>query len=229
MNKVQGIDLGNYILNLYKKNISNKQKETITFSLLQKIAEKLKYLQDNFNFIHGDFHSGNIFIEKNWFGYNITFIDVEYSTIKLPTKNNIKIILTTPLNENMSRKKILNINEEPNLKALDLFHLIQDIKSFDKSDRIKNIKNNKKIDELKELISKLSKLYKRPCKLSSKLHNSTRISGFFNNNYSKLIPENFIKIKNIDSINNLKRKINNLNKKNNSVLINCINSGYTTP
>jgi len=230
MNKVQGINLGNYILNLYKTKNSIKKKETITFSLLQKIAEKLKYLQDNFNFIHGDFHSGNIFIEKNWFGYNITFIDVEYSTIKLPTKNNKTIILTSPLNENMSRKKILNINKnkEPELKALDLFHLIQDIKSFDNPDRIKNINNKKKIDELKELISKLSKLYKIPCKLSKKLHNSTRISGFFNDNYSKLIPENFIKIKNIDSINNLKRKINNLNVKNNSVLINCKN-GYATP
>lgn len=65
MNKVKGIDLGNYILNLYKRDdINSYQKETITFSLLQKIAEKLKYLQDNFSFIHGDFHSGNIFIKK---------------------------------------------------------------------------------------------------------------------------------------------------------------------
>ena len=92
MNKVKDIDLGNYILNLYKRDdINSYQKETITFNLLQKIAEKLKYLQDNFSFIHGDFHSGNIFVQqKNNNDYNIKFIDVEYSTIKLPTKKKCK-------------------------------------------------------------------------------------------------------------------------------------------
>lgn len=234
MNKVKDIDLGNYILNLYKRDdIDSYQKETITFNLLQKIAEKLQYLQDNFSFIHGDFHSGNIFVkENNNNDYNINFIDVEYSTIKLPTKKNVNktIILTSPLNENISRKEILNINKEPNLKALDLFHLIQDIKSFDNLNTIKKINNSVKINELKTLITKLSKLYKRPCKLSSKLHNSTRISGFFNDNYSNLIPENFIKILNINTI---RTPINNnpsptKRQKQSSIIVNC-NTGYETP
>lgn len=224
MNKVKDIDLGNYILNLYKRDdIDSYQKETITFNLLQKIAKKLQYLQDNFSFIHGDFHSGNIFVKENN-NNDIKFIDVEYSTIKLPTKKivnktkknvNKTIILTSPLNENISRKEILNINKEPNLKALDLFHLIQDIKSFDNLNTIKKI-NSVKMKQLITLITKLSELYKIPCKLSSKLHNSTRESRFFNDNYSNLIPENFIKILNINNLKIESPKRNLTEKRNNN-------------
>ena len=163
---------------------------------------------------------------------NIALLNYQQKKNVNETKKNVNktIILTSPLNENISRKEILNIHKEPELKALDLFHLIQDIKSFDNLNTIKKINNSVKINELKTLITKLSKLYKRPCKLSSKLHNSTRISGFFNDNYSNLIPEKFIQI---ISINNIRTPINNnpsptKRKKSSNIIVNCKN-GYETP
>ena len=207
MNKAQGKDLANYIIDLYKSN--NKNKDSELFKILIEISKKLEYYQQNYGFIHGDFHSENIFIYKNNGEYIITFIDFEYSTIKLPS-NNKNIILTAPVSENISRKNILNLDEknEYPLKALDLFHLIENLKSFlQNSNTIKAFGNN--YNQFKDFINKLDRLYpNRP--LESKIHISTRKENFFNNSFSNLYPENFSKI----NLNNLP-SIPFMNKDNN--------------
>lgn len=148
MNKVnEKKNLTEYILNLYnnnEKSIIDKNNDFI--NILKRIAEKLKFLQDECGFIHGDFHADNILIDKN---DNIIFIDFEYSVIRLPTKNNNQdIILCGTKSVNLERKDIFNIKENPNLKAIDFFHLIIYINNF---------KNNKNTYNylLEEIMAKI--------------------------------------------------------------------------
>lgn len=204
MSIAPGKDLGNTIIDLYKSNKVIDEKNTELFNILIEISKKLDYLQKNYGFIHGDFHSGNIFVDKKIDEKNgkekyiITFIDFEYSTIKLPSNKNI--ILISPVSENISRKYILNLYEEYGLKALDLFHLIEDFKSFKIRKSTIN-KFNGHFDKFNEFINKLNSLY--PNKFSNgKIHISSRSLNFFNESYSNLYPEDFSKLK----LNNLSKK-----------------------
>ena len=206
MSIAPGKDLGNTIIDLYKSNKIIDEKNSELFNILIEISKKLDYLQKNYGFIHGDFHSGNIFVDKKIDEKNgkekyiITFIDFEYSTIKLPS-NKENIILTSPVSENISRKYILNLYKEDGLKALDLFHLIEDFKSFKIRKSTIN-KFNGHFDKFSEFINKLNSLY--PNKFSNgKIHISSRSLNFFNESYSNLYPEDFSKLK----LNNLSKKI----------------------
>ena len=198
MNIAPGENLGYYIIKLYKSNVSDKNSELL--DILKEISEKLDNLQKNYGFIHGDFHSGNIYIKKNDATsknkYIITFIDFEYSTIKLPSKKNKNIILTSPVSENISRKYILNLDEEYGLKALDLFHLIDNLKSFERNNTtINEFKGYfNKFDEYKKFIEKLTALYPYKALNKTKIHIPTREINFFNESYSNLYPENFLNI-----------------------------------
>lgn len=208
MSKAPGIDLASYIINLYKSNETIDEKNNILFNILKEISRKLDYYQKNYGFIHGDFHSENIFVNNGI----ITFIDFEYSTIRLPSNKNI--ILTTPVEENISRKNILDLHNENTLKALDLFHLIENLKSFRENDHTKN-QFRGHINEFKELnlfIDKLTKLYKNKYK-NGKIHTIRIDPGFFNLSFSYLYPENFAML-NYESLNNI--KINNSSSKTSS-------------
>jgi hypothetical protein len=196
MSIASGKDLGNYIIDLYKKNININDKNSELFNILIEISRKLDYLQKNCGFIHGDFHSGNIFVDKkvdennDKEKYIITFIDFEYSTIKLPSNKNI--ILTSPVTENRSRSDILNLDED-GLKALDIFHLIEDLKTFQmKNKTVREFNGNFK--KFQDFIDKLDRIYPNK-ELESKIHISTRKKDFFNNSFSNLYPENFSTIK----------------------------------
>ena len=198
MSKASGISLGHFIIEIYKDNeIDEKNKNQLLLDILIEISKKLEYLQKNYGFIHGDFHSGNIFVEydNNSNKIIINFIDFEYSTIKLPSiKKNI--ILTSPVSENISRRNILNLHEknEYPLKALDLFHLIEDLKTFKmKIETVRIFNGNFK--QFQDFLDKLSSLYKINVRLNGKIHISTRKDDFFNESYSNLYPENFSKIK----------------------------------
>jgi tRNA A-37 threonylcarbamoyl transferase component Bud32 len=205
MSKAPGIDLASYIIDLYKSNKTIYEKNNILFNILKKISTKLDYYQKNYAFIHGDFHSENIFVNNEI----ITFIDFEYSTIRLPSNKNI--ILMSPVEENISRKNILDLNNENTLKALDLFHLIENLKSFRENDHTKNQfrRHNNKFKELNLFIDKLTKLYKNKYK-NGKIHKITIDPGFFNLSFSYLYPENFAML-NYQSLNNI--KINNSSSK----------------
>ena len=197
MSIAPGKDLGNTIIDLYKDSkVTDKNSEL--FNILIEISKKLDYLQKNCGFIHGDFHSGNIFVDKKINEKNgkkkyiITFIDFEYSTIKLPSNQNI--ILTSPVTENISRSDILNLDEEDGIKALDLFHLIEDLKTFQmKIETVREFNGNFK--QFQDFVNKLSSLYKINVHLNGKIHISTRKNSFFNESFSNLYPENFSKIK----------------------------------
>jgi len=196
MSIASGKDLGNYIIDLYKKNINVNDKNSELFNILIEISRKLDYLQKNCGFIHGDFHSGNIFVDKKVDENNgrekyiITFIDFEYSTIKLPSNKNI--ILTSPVTENRSRSDILNLDED-GLKALDIFHLIEDLKTFQmKNKTVREFNGNFK--KFQDFIDKLDRIYPNK-ELESKIHISTRKKDFFNNSFLNLYPENFLTIK----------------------------------
>lgn len=198
MSIAPGKDLGNTIIDLYKDSkVTDKNSEL--FNILIEISKKLDYLQKNCGFIHGDFHSGNIFVDKKINEKNgkeeyiITFIDFEYSTIKLPSNKNI--ILTSPVSENISRSDILNLDEN-GLKALDLFHLIENLKSFRENNRTVNkFKNHtNQFIQLNNFIDELSSIYENKI-INGKIHLFTIKPGFFNESYSNLYPEIFSKIK----------------------------------
>ena len=196
MSKAPGISLGHFIIDIYKDNeIDNK--DQLLLDILIDISKKLEYLQKNYGFIHGDFHSGNIFVEydNNTRKIIINFIDFEYSTIKL-LSNKENIILTSPVSENISRRNILNLDEknEYSLKALDLFHLIEDLNTFQmKTETVRAFNGNFK--KFQDFVDKLKSLYKINGSLNGKIHISTRKNNFFNNSFSNLYPENFSKIK----------------------------------
>jgi hypothetical protein len=207
MNKVNGVILSEFIIQLYNSDIPNKN--LFLLDVLKEIALKLYYLQKSCEFIHGDFHSGNIFVnyldENN--SINITFIDFGYTTIKFPNKNNLLISGITE--SNLQRRNQLNLDEEPLLKAVDLFHLIQDLNSYEL--------NNNKFKSFFELVNKIQNIYfknfdKKLLKKYKSNHFFTSSNDFYSkknnnkkNSFEILIPENFIQ--NIDSL---------LNNKNNS-------------
>lgn len=204
MNISKGILLNEFIIQLYgNNNIENKN--NFLLIILQKIAYKLSVLQELCGFIHGDFHSGNIFINIIENDVEITFIDFGYSVINLPNDSNQTILLCAPVSQNISRKYMMNLKEEPLLKAVDLFHLIENLKSFENSNNINKII---KFDQFIKLIDEVRKLYfsnfDRKIVYSrnySTRHNFTASQRFFEkinynleNSFEYLFPDNFIKL-----------------------------------
>jgi tRNA A-37 threonylcarbamoyl transferase component Bud32 len=211
MNIAKGKPLGLYIIEDLYVN-SNEETNEKFFNILKSIALKLSILQ-NYNFIHGDFHSGNIIINPKNID-EITFIDFGYSTIMLPDSN---LILTTPMNENLEFS--MNFKEYPQFKTIDLFHLFRDFNSFDStkfhsSEYYNNFKNFKDfIDKILLMIN-----FQEPQGYSS-VHSFTRSIYNFESkiNLFYLYPENFQEL-NLEELNSLKsspkRPISSNNLKN---------------
>jgi serine/threonine protein kinase len=155
-NSVNYLSLGYYIYELFNSTGFTKEQKIKQLKLiLKKIAEKINELQ-NYGFIHGDFHSGNIYINKN--NNEISFIDFGYSAIKLP-QNNGKLtpfLLCVPISTyTSSENKKLRLPYDNNLKKIDLFHLIENLNSFQYSNE--NINS-----EFTNFINKIRSIYYAP-------------------------------------------------------------------
>ena len=193
MNIAKGKTLGLYIIqNLYVN--SNDSTNQVFLKILQKIALKLEKLQ-KYNFIHGDFHAANIIINPNNTD-QITFIDFGYSTIMLPDS---KLILPTPMPENLSISMSFKINQE--LQCIDLFHLFRDFNSFDSQKFNSNIDYLNFRDFIDKILNKIK--FSIPLKYS-KVHNFTRSIRNFRDTIDLyyLYPKNFQKL-NLEELNYL--------------------------
>lgn len=198
MSNAPGMLLETYILALYNSNVLNKNQ--ILLNVLEKICEKLIILQTKYGFIHGDFHSRNIcvFIDEEG-NIIITFIDFGYSVITLPLSRpntHKKIILSAAVGNNLERRYNLDLEEEPFLKGIDMFHLLLEFKSFEE-----NIKTNKRPNgiEFKDFnlfITLINDLLKKTnIRIPQNKHKYTRSNDFLNIKYVNLYPENFINFK----------------------------------
>jgi len=192
MNNANAVTLATYILDLYKrKDLSEYDKNSIFVNILKKIAVKLKHLQNICGFIHGDFHADNILIDEY---ENIYFIDFEYSIIRLPTKNNEKIILCGVKDVNLKRGDILDIQYDPKLKAIDMYHLIIYFEKLNENEY--NHKINNILDQIKKICFD-NKINNKNKKEYSKPHDYTSSYNFIKNtnNLEMLYPENFKNLK----------------------------------
>lgn len=219
MNLAKGTTLGDFIINLYSnKNIDTYEKDNYILDIFKTICNKLDFLQKKYLFIHGDFHSGNIMIDED---ENIKFIDFGFSSIKLPSKNK-KIILTTPVECNIERNGQLDLNEDPYLKTIDMYHLIENLYDFCTSPDVNF--NNK--NDFKNFLVKLKKIYYKEKNPQEDMHIFERKNNFqYYVDYKELLKDNFYLIT-IDDLNKLylqksdkKRKLNNdsFKNKNNSL------------
>jgi hypothetical protein len=118
--------------------------------------------------------------------------------------NNNDLIITTPNNITLESDILLDIKEYDNLKAIDMFFLIEDLSSLMKNSIEINNKNYDLFKTfissfessqcyVKEMIKKLDREYKK--KILGNRHIFT-LSNFFvkNFNCANFIPENFIKL-----------------------------------
>jgi hypothetical protein len=194
MEKINGQTLQDYIL----KNSSNSN---ILLNILKRVAEKLSVLQNNYGFIHGDFHSMNIMISNN----QIYFIDFGRSSIMIPTDNGF-IILAGYMDDVLTRERIKeNILVYPHLKAIDLFHLFNDISQYstnniNKKLIITNIKNMYMNRNVRNMENKNKSFGKRRGPIFNQVSQITRTNLFLYLNsppyylkYDFLYPENFAK------------------------------------
>ena len=190
MKKINGQSLQEYILE-YCSN-SNK-----LLDILKRVAEKLSLLQNNCGFIHGDFHSMNIMISNN----QIYFIDFGRSSIMVPTDNGF-IILAGYIDDILTRKRIEeNILEYPHLKAVDLFHLFNDISQYDNTNIrnfMKYIKTMYMNHNVRNMENKNKSFGKRGGPIFNQVSQITRTNLFlhlnsppYSLNYQFLYPENF--------------------------------------
>jgi thiamine kinase-like enzyme len=201
MNKIDGITLGIYIF----EHMNDENFEKKFLKILEKVVNILINSQNNALFIHGDLHPGNIMISMD--GKNIRIIDFGHSTIRLPTKDNKKILLSAAVDSNINRKYQLDISEDTVLKCIDLMHFIGSIYSV-----ISEIPESK----FKNIIKKLYELSLLNRKINlMKLHkvrqnyNMSIFKNADNTLQSILYPEKLLElIKNNNSIN---RFIINLN------------------
>ena len=192
MKKINGQSLQEYIL----ENRSNSNK---LLNILKRVAEKLSLLQNNYGFIHGDFHSFNIMISDN----QIYFIDFGRSSMMVPTDNGF-IILTGYIDDVLTKDKIKeNILVYPHLKAIDLFHLFNDISEYNISN-IRNFMNYIKTMYMKRNVRNMENKNKSFGKKRGPIFNQvsqiTRTNLFlhlnsppYSLNYKFLYPENFAK------------------------------------
>ena len=237
MNNLKGEGLGVFIIRIYYSDLPNKN--IYLLDLLQKVANILLDLQDKCGFIHGDFHSGNIIIipengindKKKLINikdlenenYKIVFIDFGNSSVKLPVNNNGRLILSTPSRENIKREKPLDLEEYSSLKGIDLFHLIQNLDSIEKSEfTFEGNKNDQKFNLFKSFIIKIKTMYRFSSSNTFKnMYDFTRSNNFKLQDNSILYPDKFMEL-NINNIEGIiiPEKINtpkkiNTQKKNN--------------
>lgn len=200
MNIANGVSLQEFIISIYNNdNILNKNEYLL--DALKLIAEKLDILQKECLFIHGDFHSNNIFIDINNPNNPVTIIDFGYSVIKIPGKNDL--LLCGAEESNISRKNVPNLLKYPYLKATDLFHLIQNLVSYELLYKCKDpLKSGNEtsvfknfdlyINFIKQIqglyFNSISKIYFK-CKTNRSFTSS---SDFDNSVFECLYPENFI-------------------------------------
>ena len=215
MNIAKGIPLQSLILSIYNSNDNDNDKNEKLLHLLQNIARKLEILQEKCGFIHGDFHSNNIFVSDD----DITFIDFGYSSVRIPFSNDTYLILSTPLKANIDRKYPLDILNEVSLKAVDMYHLIDNLGTFTQKNNHENIygqkiiyfqdkKNYTLFIDFIQVIKKY--FFKTNFKNSMNRHFFTS-STYFEDKFKKdkikkLYPENFIHLS-LDILNN--KNINN--------------------
>ena len=186
MNIVNGISLDEYIKNLFNSKITINEKKNILISILINISIKLQYLQNICGFIHGDLNEQNIFVNAETL--DITFIDFGKSSIKLPIYTNYNLILFAPSDENLDFQYILDLNIFEQLKAIDLFYLIEKLSRFNRT-AFSNFK------EYLDIINFIKMNYKIKVNSSMELFEFVHSNKFFDNSeIIKLYPENFIRI-----------------------------------
>lgn len=128
MNIAPGKMLGLYIIkDIYVDSNNNSNKNLQLLYILKIIAMELNNLQKSYNFVHGDFHVNNIYININNNNINIKFIDFGKSMINIPLNNNTYCLLISPAKD----------DDEPDLK-----HLIYNLDTIEKKD-FNDIKNYK--------------------------------------------------------------------------------------
>jgi hypothetical protein len=124
------ISLGKHLTNLFKSELSDVEKLIIFKDILIKIANKVKIMQQ-YGFIHGDFHSGNIYLDL---AENIYFIDFGFSCIKLPLNNGslTDFLLCVPVPSYTGLKNTkLRFPYSEEIRKIDLFHLMENINTLD--------------------------------------------------------------------------------------------------
>jgi len=181
MNIAPGLSLEEYIIHLFNSNADDK-KELMIY-VLQKIAINLLVLQNVCGFIHGDLNEQNIFINES--DGSVLFIDFGRSTCRIPTNNGNYAILSMPVSENLSYTYTLDINEDSQLKAIDLFYLIEKLSRFKKN-------SFSNFDQFMSIINQI----KGNIKVNSKkeLFEFVYTDSFLSNSeIKKFYPENFIK------------------------------------
>ena len=214
MNIAHGMDLGHFVIMLYNSDLQITEKNEILLSVLQTIAFKLKQLQESCGFIHGDLNLGNVFVHFDDNNENIppeiTFIDYGYSSVRLPFNSTETFIISAPTEINIRRNRPFDIITDPYLKAVDMYHLIDDLSYIDNNDSKFNDKKNYSafkqfIDNIKSLYNLTNTKITRQHKKNIGNFNSTKqnrrkftSSQYFmidTEKYQILIPENFLKIK----------------------------------
>jgi hypothetical protein len=232
MERIEFPTLFEFIVDLYneRSNIDATSKNRILLNVLLKISEQLNNLQNICGFIHGDFHSGNIFV--NYLSddnINIYFIDFGYSVVKLPiiSNNSKEYILSSSQKFNLKYNS-MNLYNNPNLRRIDLFHLFRDFYSLINS--IININNfSSKLDIIKNKLTKNSNFKNFINKLFTKLNlreinnaliNSEPHKYSRNINFIDSISENLSPLKFIELFGNNNNQIINNNIKNVGLVIN---------
>lgn len=225
MNIAPGMELGYFVIILYNSDLPNTEKNKILLSVLKTIATKLKELQDSCGFIHGDLNLGNVFVtfddEDETALPEITFIDYGYSSVRLPLNSTETLIISSPTEINIVRTKPFDIISEPHLRAIDMYHLIDDLDCINNNDS--KINNKKSYTSFKDFINKIKSLYNlmntkitRQHKKNIREYNSTRqnrrkftSSPYFkidDERYKIFIPKNFLEIK-LNSNNIIMKKL----------------------
>ena len=165
MNKINGLTFGAFLKKMKDSDISIEIFENFFIEILCKIADALNNLQVSCNFIHGDFHLGNVmikFIENN-FNIEITgveIIDFGHSIIQLPLiDKSKKILLLGVIDKNLERKNSFDFDEHLWLKCMDLYNLFNTLNQIFRRGNIKyKPVIDKFIDPLKNSMRKINKL-----------------------------------------------------------------------
>lgn len=187
------------------RNLTSEQKLEKLKVILIKIANKVKIMQQ-YGFIHGDFHSGNIYLDLE---ENIYFIDFGFSCIKLPlrsfTRNYNSItsfFLCVPVSEYLSLENIqLRYPYHNTWKKIDLFHLIEEMNTL----KIQNILFKNTIMTIRRYYSKnISKLRGSTHSYTCSRNFDTIIDFFY--------PEEFIEMIKLLNNENIETSPNSLSK-----------------